>query len=72
MNCVRVVFEDGVIYDHPYSKEEMAVITKSECLIKAMALAESWHTLVSRECNIPDSFVSRVEWFSYNFKEEKK
>jgi len=29
---------------------------------------------VSRECNIRESFVSRIEWFSYNFnfKEEKK
>lgn len=72
MNCVRVTFEDGVIYDHPYSKEEMAVLSKSECLIKAIALAENWHTLVARECGMPESFVGRVEWYRYNFTFDRK
>lgn len=67
MNCVRVTFEDGVIYDYPFSKEEVSVLTKSECLIKALAIAEDWRKLVSRECSISESFVCRIEWHAYNF-----
>jgi len=74
VNCVRVTFEDGIVYDYLFSSTEMFVLSKSECLIKALAIAEDWRKLVSRECNIRESFVSRIEWFSYNFnfKEEKK
>ena len=69
MNCVRVVFEDGVIYDHIFSREELAILTKSGCLVEALTLAEEWRKLISRECHTGESFVCRVEWYSYNFKE---
>ena len=72
MTCVRVTFEDGVIYDYPFSKEELSVLTKSECLIKALAIAEDWHQHVAKECDMPESFVSRVEWFRYNFTFNRK
>lgn len=74
MNCVRTTFEDGVIYDHVFSQEEMLVLGKSACLVTAIAIAEDWRKLVSRECNISESFITHVEWYSYNFKtkEDKK
>lgn len=65
MNCVRIIFDDGVIYDCPFSKEELDALTKSECLIKAITVADSWHALVSKECGMPESFICRVEWFKY-------
>ena len=71
MTVVRVTFEDGVIYDYPVSKEELSELTYSECLIKALAIAEDWRRLVSKECHISNSFVCHVEWFVYNFKEVK-
>ena len=69
MNCVRVTFEDGVIYDHLFSEEELSIMSKSGCLVTALTLAEEWRNLISNECRTSESFIVRVEWYAYDFKE---
>jgi len=60
-----------VIYDHLFSGEELENMTKSGALVVAITLAEEWRNLISRECRTGESFIVRVEWYAYNFKEVK-
>lgn len=66
MNTIRVTFEDGVIYDWPVPRGEIETESKSNLMVEAMNLAESWRNLVSAECDIENSFIVKVEWYAYN------
>lgn len=69
MNIIRVKFEDGVIYDWPVPNTMMNTCAKANLMIDAIKIAEEWRKLVVEECSIKDSFITRVEWYAYNFNQ---
>lgn len=67
MNTIRITFEDGIIYDWPVPKKLINKSTKLNLMINAAKIAEDWRRLVAEECSIKGSFITKIEWYAYNF-----
>lgn len=67
MNTIRITFEDGIIYDWPVPQVRIDKLTKLDLLLEAAVIAEEWHRLAAAECSLKDSFITKIEWYAYNF-----
>lgn len=72
MNVIRVTFEDGVIYDYVAMPDEIESNDKHLIMLHAVDAAYGWRRLVNMECGCKGSFITRVEWYSYNFNQNKE
>lgn len=67
MNTIRITFEDGLIYDWCVPKVRLHQTTKLNLMIEAAKIAEDWRRLVAAECDVKDTFITKVEWYAYSF-----